>query len=359
MDGVLFSGTTTTETFLHDGATNITARTGPAAAYSHDASNRVTSDGTRSFVWDGADRLTQRGADTFGYDPLARLTSSTVSGNTRTHTYDGDGLLRSRAEGAATTAFLWDGSVAPAPLLVAGSDRVVHGLGPLYLARADGTTLTLVRDALGSVRAEVTDQGVIARAFRYAAYGEIVQPNANAPTLLGFASELRDPTGLVYLRARWYDPGTGRFTSKDPFPGHESSPSSLNAYLYAVGRPTLLLDPMGLEPHRSNWAYDIADLIGDMDNSNPRGSPPPRGFRLSQWVSWLSGARSARPGLSRKPLRSFDRSDRCCAIRATLFPRQRAPEQQSVLPGRRRLEGRDWAIPNCDRQSRASDLEAH
>ncbi len=193
---------------------------------------------------------------------------------TRTYAYDGDGLLRSRTEGPATTGYLWDASTAPAPLLVAGTDRAVHGLGPLYLARADGTTLTLVRDALGSVRAEVSDQGAITKAFRYAAYGEIVQPNANVPTLLGFAGELRDPSGLIYLRARWYDVETGRFMSRDPFRGVLGRPSSLNAFSYVAGRPITLADPRGLTPlfagvDLADWAYGIADVFRDLDSPDP------------------------------------------------------------------------------------------
>ena len=191
---------------------------------------------------------------------------------TRSYAYDGDGLLRSRGEGTSTTTYLWDSASAPAPLLAAGTDRVVHGLGPLYLARADGSTLTLVRDALGSVRAEVTDAGVIAKAFRYAAYGEVVQANplGATPTLLGFTGELRDPSGLIYLRARWYDPGTGRFLSRDPFGGIANAPSSLNAYSYVAGQPTLLVDPLGLFPEsRSNWAYAVADVFADLDSGDP------------------------------------------------------------------------------------------
>jgi RHS repeat-associated protein len=244
------------ETFAYDAATNLSARTGPAATYAIDGANRFTSDGARAFTWDGADRLIQRGTDAFAHDdPLARMTSSTVTGPlgtvTRTYGYDGDGLLRSRSAAALTTSFLWDPSVAPAPLLQAGNDRVVHGQGRLYLVRADGSTLTLVRDALGSVRAEVNDAGTITKAFRYAAYGEIAQatPLGAVPTLLGFAGELRDPSGLTYLRARWYDTGTGRFMTADPYPGMVNYPASLNAFGYVVGRATFLTDPLGLDPN--------------------------------------------------------------------------------------------------------------
>jgi YD repeat-containing protein len=133
LSGQLFGGLTSSETFAYDGATNLASRTGPAAAYAIDGSNRPTSDGARAFVWSGADRLVQRGSDTFAYDALGRMTASTVGTPpaTRAYAYDGDGLLRSRTAAALTTSFLWDPSVAPAPLLAAGSDRVVQGLGPL------------------------------------------------------------------------------------------------------------------------------------------------------------------------------------------------------------------------------------
>ncbi|MGH2378136.1 MAG: RHS repeat domain-containing protein [Candidatus Limnocylindria bacterium] len=252
-DAVLFGGGIRSETFSYDAATNIQARTGPAATYTMDGANRVTSDGAQAFTWDGADRLVQRGADTFSYDPLSRLTAATVAGATTSYQYDGDGLLAIRTGSSGSTNFVWDSSVAPAPLLEAGSDRVVHGLGPLYLARADGSTIRLVRDALGSVRAELDDLGLVTKSFRYAAYGSISDrfPSDATPTLLGFTGELADSSGLTYLRARWYDPVSGRFTSRDPFIGNVHRPASLNAYGYAAGRPSLLVDPLGLDPERS------------------------------------------------------------------------------------------------------------
>src|SRR5207244_5065195 len=99
--------TTNAEGFTLDGASNITARTGPSATYSIDGENRPTSDGTNTLTWSNADRLTGRGADTFSYDPLDRLTSSTVAGTARTYAYSGDGLLQSRTQGT-TTALLWN-----------------------------------------------------------------------------------------------------------------------------------------------------------------------------------------------------------------------------------------------------------
>ncbi|MGH2378137.1 MAG: RHS repeat domain-containing protein [Candidatus Limnocylindria bacterium] len=192
----------------------------------------------------------QQGADTFSYDPLSRLTAASVAGAASTYQYDGDGLLAIRTGSTGSTNYVWDTSTAPAPLLEAGGDRVVHGLGPLYLERADGSTIRLVRDALGSVRAEVDDLGLVTKSFRYAAYGAISDrfPSSATPTLLGFTGEIADPSGLTYLRARWYEPSHGRFVSRDPYAGTLTGPVSLNAYIYAAGRPNLLTDPLGLDP---------------------------------------------------------------------------------------------------------------
>ena len=47
------------------------------------------------------------------------------------------------------------------------------------------------------------------------------------------------------MRARWYDPITGRFLARDPQRGDPSTPASLNAYYYGAGNPLLLSDPAG------------------------------------------------------------------------------------------------------------------
>jgi RHS repeat-associated protein len=205
----------------------------------------LTGDGTNTFTWSDADRLTARGADTFGYDPLDRLTSSTVSGTSRSYAYNGDGLLQTRTQGAATS-LLWDPATSPSRLLAQGGERIVYGLGPLYLIKADGTTRALARDGGKSVRAEIDGAGAVTGSWRYRAYGEIAQSSGQAtPSVLAYAGQLLDPSGLYYMRARWYDAATGRFASRDPMSGEAASPSSLNAFGYAIGNPILRTDPSG------------------------------------------------------------------------------------------------------------------
>jgi RHS repeat-associated protein len=63
-----------------------------------------------------------------------------------------------------------------------------------------------------------------------------------------FAGQQTDPTGLQYLRARYYDPTTGRFLSRDPFFGIPALPQSLDRYGYStsVESPGCDLGAIGL-----------------------------------------------------------------------------------------------------------------
>ena len=47
--------------------------------------------------------------------------------------------------------------------------------------------------------------------------------------------------------ARYYNPATGRFLSRDPLDGQAKIPASLHKYLYANGDPINGIDPMGRE----------------------------------------------------------------------------------------------------------------
>jgi RHS repeat-associated protein len=236
--------TTNPESFTLDAASNITARTGPAKTFTIDGSNRPTGDGTNTLTWSAADRLTGRGSDTFGFDPLDRLTSSTVAGTARTYAYNGDGLLQSRTTAGSTANLLWDPTSSPSRLLASGSDKIVYGLGPLYAV--NGTTVTTyARDGQKSIRAELNGTTVTS-SWRYRAYGEIAQySGAAAPSILGYAGQLLDPSGLYYMRARWYDAGNARFLSSDPSAGNVSLPASVNRSAYANANALTYSDPTG------------------------------------------------------------------------------------------------------------------
>jgi uncharacterized protein RhaS with RHS repeats len=61
-----------------------------------------------------------------------------------------------------------------------------------------------------------------------------------------------DESGLVYMRARYYEPGTGRFVGEDP------AMDGWNWYVYCGSKPTDNIDPSGRE-FLPAWAKDFWD----------------------------------------------------------------------------------------------------
>jgi RHS repeat-associated protein len=61
---------------------------------------------------------------------------------------------------------------------------------------------------------------------------------ANSTTSIGFRASLFLDAIRQSHRARYYNPLTGRFMSRDPEDGQQTDPASLHRYLYASGDPT-------------------------------------------------------------------------------------------------------------------------
>jgi RHS repeat-associated protein len=107
-------------------------------------------------------------------------------------------------------------------------------LVPALLPRAASRGVYQHPDALGSVRQLTDAGGDVTQARFYTPFGvaEAVygQP---VPGSFGFAGEQQDPAaGLIFLRARYYDPTTGRFLTRDPYPAYATQPSTLHRYAY-------------------------------------------------------------------------------------------------------------------------------
>ena len=150
-----------------------------------------------------------------------------------------------------------------------GSDKIVYGLGPLYVVSGSGTT-TFARDGGKSVRAELNGSGAVNATFRYKAYGAMAQSNgAPVPTYVGYAGQLLDPSGLYYMRARWYDAASGRFVSRDPLVGKLAEPISLNQFGYASANPAIKRDPSGLD---AESLLDVGGGGGGLEGAIPADS---------------------------------------------------------------------------------------
>jgi len=73
-----------------------------------------------------------------------------------------------------------------------------------------------------------------------------------------FSGEYFDfETGRIYLRARSYDPHTGRFTQEDPIR------CGLNWYTYCENNPIMFSDPTGLSPHIGPEIMNMIQFYGN------------------------------------------------------------------------------------------------
>ena len=101
-------------------------------------------------------------------------------------------------------------------------------------------------DGLGSTRALTDSAGAITDTYDFSAYGSLIDGTGNTKNKYLFAGEQFDVNlDNYYLRARYYDPGVGRFTSMDTWAGRSRNPISLNKYLYGNANPVSHTDPSG------------------------------------------------------------------------------------------------------------------
>jgi RHS repeat-associated protein len=191
---------------------------------------------------------------TYAPNAFNRLASVTLpSGSTVSYGYDAAGRQVSQASGN-TTNYLWDEQSPNGDIVLEtdGSSGAVQasytldGKGSL-LAQTRGSTISYVLpDGQGSVRALANSSGAITDTYRYDAYGNLLSSTGTTVNPYRYDAQRQDATsGLYQLRARSYDPTSGRFTSRDTAGVVPSNPVELDRYNYAEDNPINLSDPSG------------------------------------------------------------------------------------------------------------------
>jgi RHS repeat-associated protein len=262
------------EGYSHDALGNRTTRTSAVTTltYAYDAlTNQLTDvrDGTGTRVtglaYDANGNLTKKcdggtvtvsATDCTGstvtalvYDPLNKLVSAAKTGlSAQAYTYDDQGRRIRKSVGGTSTDFMYAG-----PDIIAeyrGSwitPTAVYTHGPNVddpLIRSTGADARYYhQDGLGSVVALTTAAGTIDGTARYDAWGVRLSATGAIPTY-GYTGREPDETGLVYYRARYYDPTLGRFTQRDPI----GFVGGINLYGYVLGNPVNATDPEGRKP---------------------------------------------------------------------------------------------------------------
>jgi RHS repeat-associated protein len=276
------------------------------ATYAYDAKSQLTSmtpgtGSTATYGYDASGNMTTLPTGAGGsYNAASELTSSTLAGATTNYTYNADGDRLTTTQGSATIA---SGSRNGADQLTSYSDSAANmtaatyagtGLraaasttpagggastqqftwGPgkellqdstnAYIYAGPGTPAEQVNlstgtvsypltDMLGSVRGIVSSGGALTATTAYDAWGNPqTSGGLTANTPFGFAGGYTDPTGLIYLIDRYYDPQTGQFLSVDPDVAETGNP-----YGYAGEDPVNLTDPTGDRPKGIGYMFQI------------------------------------------------------------------------------------------------------
>ncbi|MCC6188571.1 MAG: RHS repeat-associated core domain-containing protein [Anaerolineales bacterium] len=125
--------------------------------------------------------------------------------------------------------------------------RYVYGLDLLVQLDSGDVPAFYHADGLGSTRAMSDLAGQGAATYTYDAFGTLRSQMGGAESAFTFSGEQVDPeAGLVFLRARYYDPAVGRFISRDYWRGVARAPQTHNRYVYVSKSPTNQVDPAGL-----------------------------------------------------------------------------------------------------------------
>jgi RHS repeat-associated protein len=157
----------------------------------------------------------------------------------------------SKTVSGTTTPFTWNVAEGLPLLLVDGTTNYIYGPDGLPLAQitAAGAVSYYHHDQLGSTRAVTNSAGTVVATYTYDPYGKLTATTGSITNPFRYAGQYTDTeTGYQYLRARYYDPGTGSFLTRDPL-----EVQTREAYGYVGGNPLNRVDPTGL-----SW-YDPRD----------------------------------------------------------------------------------------------------
>jgi RHS repeat-associated protein len=155
-----------------------------------------------------------------------------------------------------------------------GTDR--PAMEYLHLVGSSDSWHSEVMDAMGNVGGAVVDD-TIGVGYTYDAWGANTSTSWDNTEVLGWKGlQSATRSGLVYVRARWYDPAVGRFISEDP----AGLSGGLNQYAFAGDDPINASDPSGEIPGDGSDCqaaldalYSTGAISGDEDIHGCPGLP--------------------------------------------------------------------------------------
>ncbi|MBA6411800.1 VCBS repeat-containing protein [Parahaliea sp. F7430] len=237
---------------------SITNLAGLRSTYSYDEADKLIQAGATTFAYDANGNLLVRqnaGAQTFyHFNQEHELSAVETPSQVVQFKYDAVGHRVSRSVGSAKSSFLVDalGAGGVPQMLVDYTDELavsaeyIYGNQVLGEIRDGSDTSWYHSDASKNIRIISNTAGDVSDSYSYEAFGGLISHSGTSANPYQFAGEQAGAEeNLSFLRARYYDPTTGRFISRDPFQGILRDPPSLHRYLYAHANPISNTDPTG------------------------------------------------------------------------------------------------------------------
>jgi RHS repeat-associated protein len=236
-----------------------------SGSFGYNADDEVSTE-----TYDANGNVLATGGKNFTYDSENHMTSMTANGTTVTMVYDAFGNRVGKTVNGVTTWYLVEDDVNPTGLPQVLEEKVGGAVQRVYtyglqrisedqFVNGAWSASFYGYDGAGSIRQLTNSAGAVTDEYEYDAYGNSFTKQGTTPNNYLYRGEQYDnDLGLYYLRARYYNPNTGRFLSRDPENGILTDPASLHKYLYANGDPVNRVDPSG------RGAYEYGLQIGIM-----------------------------------------------------------------------------------------------
>ena len=233
-----------------------------ASLYTVTAGNSLSAKGMTTFTYDGFGNTLTAGSWTYGWNSKNQLVSAVNGGTSVSYAYDAFGRRIAKTVNGTTTTYVYDGQNIAASITGGVVTHYVHSVGvDEHLAQSSaGVNLFLHADGLGSITKITNGTQTVVGSTTYNSFGTATR--TGVASIYGYTGrEIDSETGLLYFRARYLNPETGRFLSRDPI-GFAGGDVVLNNYV--GGNPVNFTDPAGTDKISSalGTAGYVASAVG-------------------------------------------------------------------------------------------------
>lgn len=237
-----------------------------AYAY-NDAHQLVEAKGNQYFYDENGNlvKKIEEGKETLYYfDCMNRLREVKTPQQVMRFEYNGDGIRTSKEVGKHKINYHYNVNEAFPRVLQKESEGLMSKFvyGHILISRIsqDGEASFYHTDGMHSICRMTDEKANDIHKYSYSIFGD---PGDHSEDIIDeekYCGELFDAESkLIYLRTRYYEPGSGRFISKDPFQGYMKSSQSINPYIYCGNNPVTRIDPKG-----TSWWDDACQMGRDI-----------------------------------------------------------------------------------------------